>query len=110
MEITTGDERVEDASKAQKAYEAAMETASNLPFTQAIPLGLALNFSVFHYEIMNDGIEACKLAKAAFDSAVNDLDSTDESQYKESTLIMHLLRDNLTLWTSESEQRGDVNR
>ena len=107
VEVTTGDERKELASEAQKAYEAAKKTTPNLPSTHPIRLGLALNLSVFHYEIMNDGKKACELAKAAFDSAVNELDSISESQYKETTQIMALLRDNFTLWTSENE--GDAN-
>ncbi len=64
-------------------------------------LGLALNFSVFYYEVMNQPNQACSLAKKAFDEAISDLDSLGEDSYKDSALIMQLLRDNLTLWTSE---------
>ena len=46
---------------------------------------------------------ACKLAKDAFDSAISDLDQLNEDSYKDSTLIMQLLRDNLTLWASDNE-------
>lgn len=46
----------------------------------------------------------CNLAKAAFDDAVTELDSLDEDSYKESTLIMQLLRDNLTLWTEDMQE------
>jgi 14-3-3 protein epsilon len=63
-------------------------------------LGLALNFSVFYYEILNSPDRACHLAKQAFDDAIAELDSLSEESYRDSTLIMQLLRDNLTLWTS----------
>lgn len=63
-------------------------------------MGLALNFSVFYYEILNSPDRACHLAKQAFDDAIAELDSLSEESYKDSTLIMQLLRDNLTLWTS----------
>jgi len=37
----------------------------------------------------------------AFDDAIAELDTLNEESYKDSTLIMQLLRDNLTLWTSD---------
>jgi len=74
--------------------------------THPIRLGLALNYSVCYYEILKDKKKACELAKKAFDDAISKLDKLNESSYKDSTLIMQLLRDNLTLWTSDS-QEGD---
>ncbi|XP_071952647.1 14-3-3 protein zeta-like isoform X1 [Antedon mediterranea] len=92
--------------EARLAYEAANECANELPTTHPVRLGLALNFSVFYYEIENDSDKACGLAKEAFDNAIADLDNLKEDSYKDSTLIMQLLRDNLTLWTSSL---GDEN-
>ncbi|KAL5132526.1 14-3-3-like protein D [Glycine soja] len=80
---------------------------SELQPTHPIRLGLALNFSVFYYEIMNSPERACHLAKQAFDDAVSDLDTLNEDSYKDSTLIMQLLRDNLTLWTSDIPEEGE---
>lgn len=37
----------------------------------------------------------------AFDEAIAELDTLNEDSYKDSTLIMQLLRDNLTLWTTD---------
>lgn len=48
----------------------------------------------------------CRLAKAAFDDAIAELDTLSEDSYKDSTLIMQLLRDNLTLWTSDGQGVG----
>ena len=55
---------------------------------------------MFYYEILNSPDRACHLAKSAFDDAIAELDSLSEESYRDSTLIMQLLRDNLTLWTS----------
>eukprot|EP01068_Selenidium_serpulae_P004561 Selendium_serpulae@DN3635_c0_g1_i1.p1 len=93
----------EPAKKAQEAYESATQTASqDLTPTHPIRLGLALNFSVFYYEILNTPELACKMAQQAFDDAISELDNVSEESYKDSTLIMQLLRDNLTLWTSDA--------
>ena len=70
--------------------------------THPIRLGLALNFSVFYYEILNNPELPCTLAKMALDEAIAELDTLNEDSYKDRTLIMQLLRDNLTLWTSDS--------
>ena len=95
---TRDDKQVEAASQ---AYKDAFDTAKqDLPSTHPIRLGLALNFSVYHYEIAGNSKRACELAKQAFDAAIAELDNLTEDSYKDSTLIMQLLRDNLTLWTA----------
>ena len=99
-EIKEGDERKEVCVESQKAYEKAKEAGQGLPSTSPILLGLFLNYSVFYYELCDDSEKACKLAKEAFDKAIAELDNLKEECYKDSTLIMQLLRDNLTLWTS----------
>jgi len=108
-EFQTSEVRKTSASSALDAYNAASGIASSeLPPTHPIRLGLALNFSVFYYEILNSPDKACQIAKAAFDDAIAELDTLNEESYKDSTLIMQLLRDNLTLWTSDqAEDTGD---
>jgi len=83
-----------------KAYTVA---EAELPETHPTRLGLALNYSVCYYEILKKPEKACDLAKKAFDGAIEKLDTLNDESYKDSTLIMQLLRDNLTLWTSEKE-------
>eukprot|EP00091_Calanus_sinicus_P013993 TRINITY_DN311_c0_g1_i4.p1 TRINITY_DN311_c0_g1~~TRINITY_DN311_c0_g1_i4.p1 ORF type:complete len:241 (+),score=34.99 TRINITY_DN311_c0_g1_i4:81-725(+) len=107
-EFATGNDRKEAAENSLVAYKAASDIAmTELPPTHPIRLGLALNFSVFYYEILNSPDRACRLAKAAFDDAIAELDTLSEESYKDSTLIMQLLRDNLTLWTSDMQGEGD---
>ncbi|KAG8047350.1 hypothetical protein GUJ93_ZPchr0008g11446 [Zizania palustris] len=106
-EFKTGAERKEAAESTMVAYKAAQDIAlAELAPTHPIRLGLALNFSVFYYEILNSPDKACNLAKQAFDEAISELDSLGEESYKDSTLIMQLLRDNLTLWTSDLTEDG----
>jgi len=94
-------------NRASEFYKQAHEISQRvLDPTHPIRLGLALNYSVCFYEILKDKKAACELAKSAFDQAISGLDKLPEASYKDSTLIMQLLRDNLTLWTSESNQGG----
>lgn len=103
-EFKTGAERKEAAEHTLLAYKKAQDIAlQDLAPTHPIRLGLALNFSVFYYEILNSPERACHLAKQAFDEAIAELDTLGEESYKDSTLIMQLLRDNLTLWTSDMQ-------
>lgn len=107
-EVADDSEKSGVVEKANQAYSDASDVSeANLKSTNPIRLGLALNFSVFHYEIRSQPSEACKLAKKAFDNAIAELDSLPEDSYKDSTLIMQLLRDNLTLWTAD-QQDGDT--
>jgi hypothetical protein len=70
-EFAIGDRRKDSADKSLEAYKAATEVAqTELPPTHPIRLGLALNFSVFYYEILNAPDQACHLAKQAFDDAI----------------------------------------
>ncbi|KAI0217561.1 hypothetical protein L0F63_000316 [Massospora cicadina] len=101
-EFATSEVRDEAAKSANDAYKNATDIALvELAPTHPIRLGLALNYSVFHYEIMTSPEKACTLAKQAFDDAIAELDTLSEDSYKDSTLIMQLLRDNLTLWQSD---------
>ncbi|XP_075892616.1 tyrosine 3-monooxygenase/tryptophan 5-monooxygenase activation protein, epsilon polypeptide 1 isoform X1 [Nelusetta ayraudi] len=107
-EFATGNDRKEAAEMSLVAYKNATDLATaELPSTHPIRLGLALNFSVFYYEILNSPDRACRLAKSAFDDAITELDTLSEESYKDSTLIMQLLRDNLTLWTSDMQGDGE---
>jgi len=124
-EVAEGDARKDIIEESAKSYDDAYKVSHDgengkgaMKSTHPIRLGLALNFSVFHYEIRDDHKQACELAKNAFDSAIAELDTLNEDSYKDSTLIMQLLRDNLTLWTSDERgpddndddnDRGDAN-
>eukprot|EP01022_Parablepharisma_sp_SALTPOND_P000766 TRINITY_DN105015_c1_g1_i1.p3 TRINITY_DN105015_c1_g1~~TRINITY_DN105015_c1_g1_i1.p3 ORF type:complete len:149 (+),score=5.68 TRINITY_DN105015_c1_g1_i1:575-1021(+) len=105
-ECVTGDKNKTAGEKGHEAYKRASEKAESLPTTHPSRLGLALNYSVFFYEILNSPEQACKLAKTAFDSAIGDLEHLEDEQYKDSATIMQLLRDNLTLWTADAQEEA----
>jgi len=107
-EYASGDTLAKASENALAAYKTASDSAKELKTTHPIRLGLALNFSVFNYEVLNEPTKACNLAKQAFDEAIADIEHLDEDQYKDSTTIMQLIRDNLTLWQSELQEEGDA--
>lgn len=91
---------------AENSYQDAMRIATaELPPTSPVRLGLVLNYSVFTYEIKGNTAEACDLAQSAFDEAILGLEDVSEKVYKDSTFIIQLLRDNLSLWRSETEDK-----
>ena len=69
-----------------------------------IKLGLALNFSVFYYEVMQDNKKACELAESSLQEAMAKIDEVDEETFRDAKSIIELLKENLTLW---KEEEGD---
>ena len=75
-EFQKGEAKDASSNRALEAYQSA-DTAGQgkLASTHPIRLGLALNFSVFYYEIMQQPDKAIEMAKKAFDEAIKDLDN-----------------------------------
>eukprot|EP01069_Polyplicarium_translucidae_P000865 Polyplicarium_translucidae@DN1426_c0_g1_i1.p1 len=92
------------ATKAKEAYEEGKSLAQGLAPMHPIRLGLALNDAVFHYEILEDTDRACSLAQDSFDAAVGELESLKDENYRDSTLIMQMLKDNLALWKAAGQK------
>merc|ERR1712099_71308 len=66
-EFSDGDKKSKAAESARQAYQDAQNVAEkDLAVTHPIRLGLALNFSVFQYEVLQNPDEACKMARTAF--------------------------------------------
>jgi len=94
--------------KAVEAYLEALELAqqTKLPCMHPTLLHVTLNYSVCLKEIFRETKQACQIAKAAFDQAINNLEDLDKAAYNDSTLILQLVRDNLTLWNGKDGKPG----
>ena len=101
----SGDASALSKARALTAYTEALGVATpHLSAMHPIRLGLALNFSVFYYEIMKETEKGVEMAKRAFEEGVKGIETLDEEAYKESSLILHLLRDNLMLWKEDAPE------
>ena len=87
-EFTSGETRKQVIQDATASYKEAIQNSEKLKSTHPIRLGLALNYSVFYYEILNSPDIACSYAKKAFDNAIADLDTLEEDEYRDSATIM----------------------
>ena len=72
-----------------------------------IRLGLALNFSVFYYEVKNDHAKACELGEQALQNALDKIDECDEETFRDAKSIIELLKENLSLW-KENDGGNDL--
>ena len=108
-------DKKEMTEQAESAYQSAYKMSKGLEPTNSVRLGLALTYSVFNYEIIQDQVKARKMAKEAFDRAIEKLskrnantDSGEQKKYGkildsdkdlDSNLILRRLKDQLTKWT-----------
>jgi len=108
-EYAHGELKQKVTDEALAAYKEASAESRNLSGINPITLGLALNFSVFYYEVMNDHEQACILAKNTLDLANKELPQNvdeDDEQYRDAVSILNLLKENLEMWRAE-ENEGD---
>jgi hypothetical protein len=105
-ETAQGDKLESVKSEALKAYTEA--NAINLPPCNPIKLGLALNFSVFYYEVLKNHKQAISLADESLQAALDKIDELGEEDFRDAKSIIELLKENLTLW-KEEEEGGDNN-
>lgn len=100
-ESAQGDVLAKARDGALQHYKEAETAGQTLHACNPIKLGLALNFSVFHYEVMQDNKQACTLAETALQEAMNKIDDVDEETFRDAKSIIELLKENLTLWKEE---------
>ena len=105
-ENAKGDKLSEVQNKANVAYTEASQI--DLQPCNPIKLGLALNFSVFKYEVLKDHAKACQLADQALQQALDKIDELEEDDFRDAKSIIELLKENLTLWKEEEEGEGNA--
>lgn len=104
-ENVEGDAKKTYADHSLQSYTEASEVAKSLSISNPIRLGLALNFSVFYYEVLGSQEIACQIAKETLDLAKKELSGLDEDdeEHKDAFSIINLLQENLNMWTVDAE-------
>jgi len=102
-ETASGDKLAEVTENASKFYQQATDAASTLKPYNSNKLGLALNFSVFFYELKNDSSKACVIAEEALNGARDEIDNMDNDEARDALSIIELLKENLDLWKEEED-------
>ena len=105
-EFSSGDKHNQVTNSCLNSYKDASDLGGELACLNPIKLGLALNFSVFYYEVMNDPVPliACQIAIQAFQEGIQQLENIDDEQYKNSTTILQLLKENIDMWSEDLNQ------
>ena len=88
------------AEKSLSYYNKARESSSNILILDPVRLGLALNMSVFYYEILNNHETACHIAKETLDLVKYDLENLEENHEDNIDIfnIVNMLQENLNMW------------
>eukprot|EP00344_Euplotes_crassus_P004180 CAMPEP_0196994216 /NCGR_PEP_ID=MMETSP1380-20130617/528_1 /TAXON_ID=5936 /ORGANISM="Euplotes crassus, Strain CT5" /LENGTH=230 /DNA_ID=CAMNT_0042409529 /DNA_START=24 /DNA_END=713 /DNA_ORIENTATION=- len=100
-ESATGDQLAAVTENALKYYDEATKAGDNLKPYNSTKLGLALNFSVFYYELKNDSSKACSIAEESLNGAKEKIDEMDNEEARDALSIIELLKENLDLWKEE---------
>lgn len=107
-ENARGDSLVEASDNAIDFYTQAGIVARDLKPFHVTKLSLALNFSVFYYEVKNDIDRACNLSKEALHYAILQIESMNNEDAKDALPIVALLKENLSLWKEEVEETSSA--
>ena len=91
---------------ALEGYTEADKLSASLNACNPIRLGLALNFSVFHYEVMSNKAKAMLLGEKALTDALEKIDDVDEETFRDAKSIIELLKENISLWKEEDGDNG----
>lgn len=99
-EFADGEARQTSAAKAKQAYLEGLQTAQGLHACHSVRLGLALNYSVFLHEVIQDNAGALDTANIALRTAAEEIKQVEPESQAEAIATMQLLQDNLDLWSA----------
>jgi 14-3-3 protein epsilon len=88
--------------KAGEYYALAYTDAQYINPASVVRLGVANNYAVYCYEVLNDKEKACSLSKTAADAAAANVDTLTGTDYKVCMSIIQFLIANFKKWSTET--------
>ncbi len=107
-EITDGKEYEENHKLSESAYSEGYKLSEQLPISNAVRMGLTLNFSVLYYEVKLQREKALSIAEKAYAESLTIIDELDKTLSKDTLLIIQLLKDNISKWKNDGEEESDI--
>lgn len=91
------------------AYQEAINLCKDQPVLNILILGLALNYSIFYYEVMNERKTALKIATEYNQKITKELENFDEDKEENQDImnLVHLIRENIDMWKSEETEQTE---
>ena len=101
-EFAVGKELEENLSKSDEFYKKAQNISiKNLPVNNCTRVGLALNYAIFLYEVKGEKKNAFDIAKKTFDESMKFVDDLEKPKWRDTLIIIQLLKETLIFWSSE---------
>ena len=80
------------------------QTEKELPLYNEVRLGIALNYSVFEYDIMDNKNEAIEIALKIYNDVMKILDDVEKKRASDNLLLIQLIKENINTWSNETEE------
>ena len=101
-EFAEGNEYQDNLIKAEEYYKKAYEIADKkLPIINCDRVSVALNYSIFLYETKKDKKSGFDIAQNTFKESMKFIDDLEKPKYRDTLLIIQLLKENIIFWNSE---------
>ena len=101
-EFAEGNEYQDNLIKAEKYYKKAYEIADKkLPIINCNRVSVALNYAIFLYETKKDKKSGFDIAQNTFKESMKFIDDLEKPKYRDTLLIIQLLKENIIFWNSE---------
>ena len=101
-EFAEGNEYQDNLIKAEEYYKKAYEIADKkLPIINCNRVSVALNYAIFLYETKKDKKSGFDIAQNTFKESMKFIDDLEKPKYRDTLLIIQLLKENIIFWNSE---------